>query len=91
LTACDTILQGLKFLVGSSSFQNAAAVTPHNTNDLANTASALWIGTTGNVTVDLETTGENITFNAVPVGLFKVRVTRVYAAGTSASNIVALW
>jgi len=85
-----TTFQMLRYLVNNASFKSAASVTPSNTEDLSETASALWIGTTGNIKVDLEG-AQGITFNAVPVGLLRARVKRVYATGTSASNIVALW
>jgi hypothetical protein len=91
MTACDSLIQGLKFLVGGVSFQNAAAVTPHDVNDLTVTASALYVGTTGDITVDMEGTGTQILFNAVPVGILRGRFTRVYATGTAATDIVALW
>lgn len=85
------MFQGMKFLVGTSSYQNAAAVTTSDTNDLAVTASALYIGVAGNVKVDMEGVGTGIVFKSVPVGIFKGRFTRVYANGTEATDIIALW
>jgi hypothetical protein len=35
--------------------------------------------------------GSGITFKAVPVGLLNIIVSRVYATGTTATNIVALF
>ena len=36
--------------------------------------------------------GDEVTFTAVPVGTFvPVQVLRVFATGTTATNIVALW
>jgi hypothetical protein len=71
---------------------DAAAVTPADGTDLNPYARALYIGVTGDVTVDmasgLETT---ILFKAVPVGMLWIRVKRVRATGTTATNIVALW
>lgn len=80
-----------RFIVNNASFQNAEAVTPSNTENLSNTASALYIGTTGNLKVDLEGGWQGVTFNAVPVGVFRMRITKVYSTGTTAQNIVALW
>lgn len=54
----------------------------------------LWVGSTGNVKVDMQSIGTAITFNSVPAGtLLKIRVSKVYstANGTSASNIVAIY
>jgi hypothetical protein len=86
-----SIFQHVRYLSGQASFQNAAAVTTSNTEDLANTASALYIGVSGNVKVDMEGAGEAIIFKAVPVGILRGRFTRVYATGTAATDIVALW
>ena len=76
---------------------DAAAVTPHDSNDLsvgdgAGRAGcrALYIGVTGNVKVDM-VGGTAVTFANVPVGIFPVSVTRVYSTGTTASSIHALY
>lgn len=72
--------------------EHAAAVTPHDTNDLANTTLGLWVGTGGNVKVDMAGGGSAVVFTAVPNGtLLRIRVTRVYNSDTTASNIVALY
>ena len=77
---------------GGPSFENAAAVTPDNDNDLATPARSLWVGSVGDVKVNMASTGQPVTFTAVPSGsLLPVAVTRVFATGTSASDIVAIW
>lgn len=91
MVTCDTLLRGISLLVSNSSYKSGAAVTPSNTVDLTNVASALWVGGTGNVKVDMTGT-DGVTFTAVPAGtLLKIQVTRVYLTGTDATNIVALW
>jgi hypothetical protein len=71
---------------------NAVAVTPHNTEDLAYVTRALYVGGGGDVKVDLQDSGTAIIFSLVPTGTtLPIRVTRVYATGTDASGIVALW
>lgn len=73
------------------SFGHAAAVTPHNTNDLTSPCDSLWVGTGGNVKVDTAG-GETVTVTSVPNGTcLAIRCTRVYLTGTTASNIVQLW
>lgn len=91
MTNCTNQFQGLRFLVSTQSYQNAAAVTPNDTTDLDRTCSALYIGQTGDVKVNIENSGEAIIFKSVPVGFLPVRATRVYATGTTAQNILALW
>jgi hypothetical protein len=76
----------------------AAAVTPSNTVDIpsitggtSNNGCVLYVGGAGDLTVDT-VGGDAVTFVAVPAGSFiPVQVTRVYATGTSATSIVALW
>jgi len=92
MTDLISTLQHLRFLAGNVSFQNAASVTPNDSTDLSNAASALWIGSTGNIKVDLKSNGTGITFNALTAGyLLRARVKKVYATGTTASSIIALW
>ena len=69
---------------------DGAAVTTSDSTDLTNSARALYIGATGDVKV--KTWGGNVlTFVAVPIGFFPVSVTRVFATGTTATSIIALW
>lgn len=70
---------------------SAAAITPDNSTDLTDTTRAIYVGTAGDLTVDMEDDGTNVTFQNVPVGILPIRVTRVYATGTGASDLVALW
>lgn len=72
----------------NSSF--AVAVTPHNATMLDRCSKELWVGGAGNVTV-LMVSGETVTFTSVPAGTrLPIRVQRVNATGTTATNIVAL-
>jgi hypothetical protein len=65
------------------------AVTPSDVTIL-NPTRALYIGTTGNLTVRMYGSQNNVTFTTVPVGIFPIQVDRVLATGTTATNIVAL-
>lgn len=67
----------------------AKAVVPADGADLSTWARSLYIGVTGNVTVTT-VGGDTVTFNNVPVGVLPVQVKRVFATGTTATNIVAL-
>jgi hypothetical protein len=69
-------------------YRDAVAVTPSNTATL--TASALYVGAAGNVAVDMLNGGTNVLFVAVPIGILPITVSRIYAAGTTATNILAL-
>lgn len=74
-----------------SPLTHAVAVTPHNTNELEYVTRALYVGATGDVKVTMQDSGE-VTFVDVPTGTtLPIRVTKVFATGTDASSIVALW
>jgi len=68
---------------------NAVAVTPNDATDLATTSRALYVGTAGNLAVTT-VGGSTVTLVGVS-GWVPVRVARVLATGTTASDIVALW
>lgn len=75
----------------------AVAVTPSNTANISDSTEAaksgvvLYIGTGGNLKV-LTAGGDEVTFTNIQDGSFlPVQVLRVFATGTTATNIVALW
>ena len=75
----------------------ASAVTPSNTVDIpaitggTNNGCVLYIGGFGDLRVET-VGGDTVTFVGVLGGtFFPVQVKRVYATGTTATNIVALW
>ena len=70
--------------------QEAYAVTPNDSANLAQFPAALYVGGTGDVTVDMAN-GGTVTFTNVPDGTFlPILVKRVYATGTAATDIIAL-
>jgi hypothetical protein len=73
------------------SYQNAAAVTPHDTNELTIYSRALYIGGAGNAVVQM-VDGTQVTLTGLLVGtVYPVAVKKVLATSTTATNIVALW
>lgn len=71
-------------------FSRAAAVTPSDGANLDTYARALYIGGTGDVKVTT-VGGDTVTFTAVPVGILDVYVKKVFATGTDATDIIALY
>jgi hypothetical protein len=70
--------------------QKCLAVTPSDSVDLDPWARALYVGNTGNVRV-LTWSGDDVIFSNVQNGMIlPVSVKRVFAASTTATNIVAL-
>jgi hypothetical protein len=68
---------------------DGAAVTPNDTTDLPTASKRLWVGGAGNVKINT-IRGTALTYTAVPAGTYlNVRASRVFATGTTATNIVA--
>ena len=66
------------------------AVVPHDTTLLAKVTRGLWVGGAGNISV-LMFDGNAVTIIGVPAGtLLPLRVQRVNATATTATNMVAL-
>ena len=73
--------------------ENAALVTPDDANDLAVVTRGLLVGTSGALKVTTNG-GQTLVIPAscvVAGTLLPLRVKRVWATGTTASNIVAIW
>jgi len=68
---------------------NALLVTPDDTTDLPFVSRALYIGTAGTLRV-LTLGGQDVTYQGVS-GTKVLRVSRVFATGTTAANIIAEW
>lgn len=70
---------------------DGVAVTPSDVTNLATPFRALYVGSTGTVTL-VTLTGTVLSFVALPAGvILPVRGVRVNSTGTTASSIVALW
>jgi hypothetical protein len=69
---------------------NAFAITPSDTVDLQNVARMLYVGTTGNIKLTT-LLGDTVTLLNVPVGILRCTAGRVFATGTTATNLVALY
>lgn len=72
-------------------YDYAVAVTPHDTNTLSGTPLAIYVGGTGDLTVDFDN-ATDVVFKSVPTGLLLgVSPLRVKSTGTTATYIVALY
>lgn len=69
------------------------AVTPNDTTDLTISVKAIYVGVTGDIKVELvnDAVGDAVVLKAVPVGLLKIRARRIWATGTTATNIIGLY
>lgn len=80
-----------RFIVNQAT--NASSVTPSDSVDIAGstveTPATLYIGTGGNIKVDT-IGGDTVTYSNVIGGAFlPIQVKRVYATGTTATDIIA--
>ena len=83
-----------RFQTASPSLSGPAAhgfaVTPSDSALLAETTRALYVGSAGNLVVVMAS-GSTITFTAIPSGtVLPVRVSKIMATGTSATDILGL-
>ena len=70
----------------------AVAVTPHDSNALADVPKALFVGTGGNVTMRGSGGGADAVWKNVPDGtVLPFRAQFVRATGTTAADILALY
>lgn len=69
---------------------HSEAVTPNDNTDLIQATRALYVGQTGNVRVRT-ISGQEVTFANLQGGVFyPIRIQRVFATGTTASDIIGL-
>lgn len=74
-----------------SSAEHAFSITPNDSADLAFVTRAIYVGGAGNLTVVM-LGGEEETFANVQAGMvYEFRVSRVKAAGTTATNLKGLY
>ena len=87
----STVNQGKPRKSFEGSAYDAVAVTPHDSTNFAEgTAKALYVGTSGNITL-ITAAGKTALFANVPIGFFPVQCSRVNATGTAATDILALY
>ena len=74
------------------SAHRASAITPSDVTVFEQPTRGLYIGGAGNITVDMADGGSSVLFvGLLGGGVYPFQVTRIYATGTTATNIVALY
>lgn len=75
----------------SDTAQGAFAVTPSDASGLGYITNGLYVGGAGSIKVDFRNDGTGVTLAGVLAGtVLPIQVSKVYATGTTATNIVAL-
>lgn len=70
----------------------AAAITPNDSTDLAYVTRGIYIGTAGNISVDLVYEGVAVVFSNVLAGtILPVQAKRVRSTSTTAGSLVGLY
>jgi len=69
---------------------SAVAVTPSDASNLSSLGASLYIAVAGDLKVDMAD-GTTVTFTAHPAGYAPLLVNKVYATGTTATGIIALY
>lgn len=69
---------------------HAAQIVPNNGTDLPHVTRVLYVGGAGNIRVTMAD-GSVVTFMGMTTGWHPVRVSRVHATATTATNIIAAW
>lgn len=74
----------------TSPAHGAVAITTNDSTVIPTTRS-IYVGVTGNITVRMADGQDTVLFSNVPVGVFPIQVDKVYATGTTATNMLALY
>lgn len=72
--------------------EHAFAISPDDNNDLSYVTRSIYVGTGGDIKVDMYGGEDAVTFANVPGGqVLPIRATRVYDTDTDATNMVGLY
>lgn len=75
----------------SSPVTNALAITPSDTDELAQVTRGVYVAVSGTLKVDMVDSG-TVTFTALSAGVIHpIRCKKIYSTGTAATGIVAVW
>ena len=75
----------------TASARSAAAVSPHDTNQLAYVTKGIYVGGTGDVVCILADDSSAVTFKAVPAGFILPVRAKVVTTASTATYMVALF
>lgn len=76
----------------TSSARDALAVTPSDSTDLVDIPKAVYVGAAGNLVCTLVDDTTSVTFVGVQAGsILPIRPKRVFATGTTATSLLALY
>lgn len=69
----------------------ATEVTPSDTEDLTEICRGIWVGGQGNIKMDMAD-GDTVTFIGAAAGVVHpLQARRIYATGSTATNIIVLY
>lgn len=68
--------------------RSAETVTPNDGTDIGSVSRAVYVGGPGDLRVTLAD-GSDVIFRSAPVGWHPIRAQRIWASGTTATDIIA--
>jgi hypothetical protein len=71
--------------------RKAFAITPHDTNELANTTRAIWVGTGGTVSVVLEDDSTQVNLTNVPNGTLLPLRAKIVHTDSTATGMIGIY
>jgi len=89
--AIETATEASQASLADMIYGTAVAIDIDSGNHTSLTHNALYVGTGGNVKVNMGTSGTGITFSNVASGqILPIQITQVWQSGTTAEDMVAL-
>lgn len=76
---------------GESVYENAADITTSDTVDQEPLIQAIYVGVGGAIKVTMRGSGTVTLMGAVSGSVIKIRPQLIFAIGTTATNLIALW
>lgn len=89
-TTAQNPFRGKKFELDGP-FHQAVTVTPDDANDLVNVCRGIMVAAAGNIKVTFADDAAPVTIAVQPGFTYRFMVSRVFATGTTATGIVALY
>lgn len=72
-------------------YVRTVAITPHDTNELVDSLSGVYVGVAGDIVLQLQRDSADVTLKNVPAGTtLRIRPKLIKASGTTASQLVGL-
>jgi hypothetical protein len=79
-----------ELILGNPSHAYDIYALKSDTVDLTNPTKCIYVGVAGDVKVDMVGSG-TVVFKAMPLGMYRLQVKRLYSTGTTSTNVMGLY